>query len=111
MEGILCAIDQHAADKRIGLERLEDAVLKKVSSIEAGDEKKIMLNLSKMESISSDDLIKYVPLSEPKQIHLSTSQLETIRSQKKTNNQQLEFHLCFEQKLHIINSQQCPRNL
>ena len=86
MKGIICAIDQHAADERIGLERLEKALLSKISTRNDENDEKVFLNLSKKEHISSDDLIKYVPLQKPKVIHLSASQLHVIRNHKQTLN-------------------------
>jgi DNA mismatch repair ATPase MutL len=89
MEGILCVLDPHAADERIGLERLEKALLCKVSAgmkKENSTEKKILLSLSKKESISSEELMKYVPLQHPKVLHLSPSQIETIRNQNEIIN-------------------------
>ena len=86
MKGIICAIDQHAADERIGLERLEKALLDKISTANNNSDEKVILNLSKKEHISSDDLIKYVPIQKSKVIHLSVSQLQTIRNHKQTLN-------------------------
>lgn len=86
MKGIICAIDQHAADERIGLERLEKALLGKISTGNDKIDEKVFLNLSKKEHISSDDLIKYVPLQKTKVVHLSASQLQTIRNHKQALN-------------------------
>ena len=86
MNGIICAVDQHAADERIGLEKLENAIYSNVSSRDLESKKNVLLSLSKKTNIPTEDLIKYVPLQEPKVIHLSTTQLETIRAQKQIIN-------------------------
>ena len=77
MNGKLCAIDQHAADERIGLERLEKALEQKLNSKE--NDHKFFFNLSKKKRISSEDLLKKVVLPEPTHIPLSTSQLQQIK--------------------------------
>lgn len=94
MNGIICAVDQHAADERIGLEKLENAIYSNVSSQNDGSKKNVLLSLSKKANIATEDLIKYVPLQEAKVIHLSTTQLETIRAQKQViNNWRFNFIL------------------
>ncbi len=76
MDGIICAIDQHAADERIGLERLEKALERKLS---ANEDLRFYFNLSKKKCISSNDLMKHVPLQEPTMIRLSVSQMQRVR--------------------------------
>lgn len=74
---LLCAVDQHAADERIGLERLEAALSTNLS----GD--KCSLDLTKMGKFSSDDLIKPVVLRKAQSIFLSSTQLATAKDKHK----------------------------
>ena len=102
MDGILCAIDQHAADERIGLERLEKALLHKISkntdnyheSNDAKDDQSFSVDLSKKKNISSNDLFKFVHLKQPKHIQLSSTQLHTIKCNREIiNNWRFDFTL------------------
>mmetsp|Transcript_12225 Transcript_12225/g.22920 ORF Transcript_12225/g.22920 Transcript_12225/m.22920 type:complete len:976 (-) Transcript_12225:242-3169(-) len=70
MCGILSLLDQHAADERVGLERLEEALQKNLcpSEKEQGCEK---FDLSKLKNIRTDDLVKRTPLKNPKSIDIS----------------------------------------
>lgn len=86
MKGIICAIDQHAADERIGLERLEKALLDKVCGNSHDSDKKILVQLSKKKNIALDELFKYVPLQQPHVFNVSPTQIQTIENHKKTIN-------------------------
>lgn len=81
MNGILCAIDQHAADERIGLERLEKALLYKVSNMHCNN-KEIFVNLTKKKGISLDEMLKCVPLQRPKVVSVSSALFQIIKHNK-----------------------------
>ncbi len=81
MNGILCAIDQHAADERIGLERLEKALLYQVSNRNCNN-KEIFVNLTKKKGISFDEMLKCVLLERPKVISVSTALFQIIKHNK-----------------------------
>mmetsp|Transcript_25133 Transcript_25133/g.29090 ORF Transcript_25133/g.29090 Transcript_25133/m.29090 type:complete len:362 (-) Transcript_25133:111-1196(-) len=83
MEGIICALDQHAADERVGLDRLEKALFAKMNS--SGKDKAVQMisiNLSKRHNICLDDLMKFVQLKEPRILSLSSSQYHVIMEHK-----------------------------
>jgi DNA mismatch repair ATPase MutL len=76
MDGIICAIDQHAADERIGLERLERLIESKIEGKSTPSVK-----LSKMEQrVDSSDLLKSVVLEPRQEVQLSSSQMSTVLS-------------------------------
>ena len=77
MDGILCAIDQHAADERVGLERLEDA-LESNTLLHSSGRNQTFFDLSKMKNISANDTFKTIPLEHAKPIPLSSSQATSI---------------------------------
>lgn len=76
MDGLLCVIDQHAADERVGLERIEKAVEKCLSSSEKDEG--IFLSLSKLKNINMRNLFKSKSLSLPKTLTLTHTQNETV---------------------------------
>ena len=69
--GVLCIVDQHAADERVSLERLERELLSRTvtSSGVAVD-------------TSSSEMIKSLPLLPAQQLRLSSSQLTTVLQHK-----------------------------
>jgi len=77
MDGILCAVDQHAADERIGLERLESALQSSISSSKCGNDQNFF-DLSKMKNINVSNLIKSIPVKDTKPFALSPTQAATI---------------------------------
>lgn len=102
MDGIICAIDQHAADERIGLERLEKALMKTITTKNNGKCNKMeVLHLSKKRDISSDELIRYVPLQRPKFIELSNSHFQ-IASQHMNIIRNWYFNFTLGEKNKII---------
>jgi DNA mismatch repair enzyme (predicted ATPase) len=79
MCGILCLVDQHAADERVGLERLEEALQKNMSSLDLKQQQEdqpiypLLFDLSKLKNIRTDHLFKRTPLKNPKSIDISPS--------------------------------------
>ena len=76
MDGLLCVIDQHAADERVGLDRIEKAVEKCLVSNEKNEE--TFFSLSKLKNINMRNLFKSKSLSLPKTLTLSHTQNETV---------------------------------
>lgn len=76
MGGILCAIDQHAADERIGLERLEHALHS--NTLPDIESKQQSFSLSKKKNIGMSETIKSVSLNNSGPLPISTTQLSTI---------------------------------
>lgn len=78
IDGIICAIDQHAADERIGLEKLESLLESIIQGNTAHS-----VHLSKMErSIDPCDLLKSIALTDQQEIELSWSQMSTVLDNK-----------------------------
>jgi DNA mismatch repair ATPase MutL len=71
MCGTLCLVDQHAADERVGLERLEKALHKNLSSSGNKQQYCDSFDLSKLKNIRTDQLVKRTPLQNPKSIEIS----------------------------------------
>jgi DNA mismatch repair ATPase MutL len=69
--GILCAVDQHAADERIALEKLENSLCNHGS----GD---AIIHMTKR-SIKAADIIKVTKLLPSKRIILSQKQMSTVK--------------------------------
>ncbi len=69
--GILCAVDQHAADERIALEKLENSLCNHGS----GD---TIIHMTKR-SIKAADIIKVTKLLPSKRIILSQKQMSTVK--------------------------------
>lgn len=79
MDGILCVVDQHAADERIGLERLEDALEASLSLHGDSDARKERtFDLSKLKNINANNLIRKVATKDLKPIVLTTLQSSTV---------------------------------
>lgn len=77
MDGIICAIDQHAADERIGLERLERLLNSIIDESEGRGSDSI--KLSKMnKSIHYENLLKTIQLKEAHRLSLSPNQLSVV---------------------------------
>lgn len=68
--GILSLVDQHAADERVGLEHLEEALKKNLYSSEQ-EQSCEKFDLSKLKNIRTDDLVKRTALKNPKSIEIS----------------------------------------
>lgn len=78
MCGILCLVDQHAADERVGLERLEEALQKNMFSLDMKQQQDqpiypLLFDLSKLKNIRTDHIFKRTPLKHPKSIDISPS--------------------------------------
>lgn len=69
--GILCAVDQHAADERIALEKLENSLCNHSQS-------DTIIHLTKR-SIRAADIIKVTKLLPSKRISLSQTQMSTVK--------------------------------
>ena len=79
MDGFLCIIDQHAADERVGLERIEKAVEKCLSSSEKSEKnEEAFFSLSKLKNVNMRNLFKSKSLSLPKSLTLTHTQNETV---------------------------------
>lgn len=72
MRGVLCAVDQHAADERVSLEKLEDALFN--PDLHESD----VIRLTKR-SIQVADLIKGIQIFPAKRLYLSMPQMTTAR--------------------------------
>lgn len=80
MCGTICLVDQHAADERVGLERLEEALQKRLSSNDQiGHER---FDLSKLKNIRVDHLMKCIPVKDPKSITISPNLSSVITTCK-----------------------------
>jgi DNA mismatch repair ATPase MutL len=77
MDGIICVVDQHAADERVGLERLESALGTSLSSNE-GECEQEFFDLSKLKNINVHNLLKGVATEDLKPMILSPIQSTTI---------------------------------
>ena len=77
---LLCAVDQHACDERIGLERLEKVLYEKTSGLNRKD--KYFFGLSKLSGISSENLIKPLDLMPGEAHSLSTTQFSLVKQHK-----------------------------
>lgn len=79
MDGILCVVDQHAADERVGLERLEDALEASLALNGDSDARKEnTFDLSKLKNINTNNLIRKVATKDLKLIVLTTLQSSTV---------------------------------
>ena len=72
MGGVLCAVDQHAADERVSLELLEDALFNPNSH------ESDVIRLTKR-SIQVADLVKGIQIFPSKRLHLNMPQMTTVR--------------------------------
>ena len=70
--GVLCAVDQHAADERVALEKLKSALCNQDL---AGD---TIINLTKR-SVKKADILKATQLAPSKRIVLSQKDLSTVK--------------------------------
>jgi len=81
MDGILCVVDQHAADERVGLERLEDSLEESLSLHGDSDARKEKtFDLSKLKNINANNLIRKIATKDLKPIVLTTLQSSTVSS-------------------------------
>ena len=78
MDRILCVVDQHAADERVGLERLEDALEMNLSSNEGQECKQEFFDLRKLKNININNLLKQVTTKDLKPMILSPIQSSAI---------------------------------
>ena len=72
MRGVLCAVDQHAADERVSLEKLEDALFNPNSH------ESDVVRLTKR-SIQVADLVKGIQVFPAVRLHLNMPQMATVR--------------------------------
>ncbi len=77
MDGVLCAIDQHAADERVGLECLENALESNISTHRDGDNIE-RFDLSKAKNISVNNIFTTKMQKNVKPIPLTSSQVTAI---------------------------------
>jgi len=70
--GVLCAVDQHAADERVALEKLESAL----SNQDLADD--TIINLTKR-SVKKSDILRATKLAPSKRIVLSQKDLSTVK--------------------------------
>jgi len=102
---LLCIVDQHAADERVGLERLENALAVSLglASCSNADDTSSWVDLTKRAGISKTNLIKSVPMCNSEPINLSSTQVETVHRHKETLKKwNFEFEVERGQLLHLL---------
>jgi len=96
-DGVLCLVDQHAADERVGLERLESSILSSIASRAKGCASPGSKGVGDVPNGDNySDLIKYTPLQPSKKVHLSFSQLSTIQQYGDVLNQWYFNYIIFD---------------
>lgn len=78
--GLLCCVDQHAADERIGLERLERRLLAEMSHTCTPTQQQQQDDAAS--GISGEQLLRLVPLLPAQSIPLSSAQLSVVIQRK-----------------------------